>query len=87
MEATVGLGLETMAKVESLNLNATELSNLIDEWIVGNHAERDREILKARLIHGRSQYQLADQFDLSQTQIKNILRKREKEFFSKVQVK
>ena len=73
-------------KVESLGLSASELSNLIDEWIVGNHAERDREILKAKLIHGRSLYQLSDQFDLSQTQIKNILRKRQIEFFSKVSI-
>lgn len=76
-----------MIRVESLGLKATELASLIDEWVVGNHAERDREILKAKLIHGRSIYQLSDQFDLSQTQIKNILRKREKEFFSKVQIK
>ena len=75
-----------MVRVESMHLSATELAHLIDEWIIGNHAERDREILKAKLIHGRSIYQLSDQFDLSQTQIKNILRKREKEFFNKVNI-
>lgn len=75
-----------MKQIESLGLTATEISNLIDEYIIGNNAERDREILKARLVLGRSLYQLSNQFYLSQTQIKNILRKRQKEFFTHVNI-
>lgn len=68
-------------KIEESGLSASQLSHLIDEWIIGNHAERDREILKEKLIHGKSLYQLSDMFDLSITQVKNILRKRQNELF------
>ena len=73
-----------MIKVESLGLNATELSNLINEWIIGKNAERDREILKDNLVDGKSQYQLSDKYDLSLPQIKNILRERKKQLFKHV---
>lgn len=68
-------------KPENTGLSASQLSHLIDEWIIGNNAERDREILKEKLINGKSLYQLSDMFNLSLTQIKNILRKRQNELF------
>lgn len=66
------------------DLSRTEVSNLIDEWIIGNNAERDREILKRRLIDGRSYYQLSDEFDLSLPQIKTILKKRQEKLFKHI---
>lgn len=68
-------------KPENTGLSASQLSHLIDEWIIGNNAERDREILKEKLINGKSLYQLSDMFNLSLTQVKNILRKRQNELF------
>ena len=43
-----------------LELSRTDIEYLIEEWIVGNNAERDRKILKRRLIDGRSYYELSD---------------------------
>jgi DNA-directed RNA polymerase specialized sigma24 family protein len=52
----------------------TALSHLIDEWI---KSERDRAILKRRLIDGRCYEPLAEDFDLSVRQVKNIVYKAE----------
>ena len=48
----------------------TEISILIDEYI---HSERDRKILKRRLIDGICYEPLAEEFDLSPKQIQNII--------------
>ena len=50
----------------------SEISKTIDEYI---HNERDRNILKRRLIDGIYYEPLAEEFDLSVTQIKNIIYK------------
>lgn len=47
---------------------------LINEYI---HSERDRKILKRRLIDGLTYENLAEEFDLSVTQIKRIVYKGE----------
>jgi len=59
----------------------TEITALIREYV---HNERNREILKRRLIDGRTYEQLAEEFDLSPRQIKNIVYKAEKILFSKL---
>ena len=59
----------------------TEICNLIDEWIIGRNAERDREILKRRLIDGLTYEDLAEEFNLSVRQISNILYKRQEQLF------
>ena len=56
----------------------TEISILIDEYI---HSERDRKILKRRLIDGICYEPLAEEFDLSPKQIKNITCKAENKLF------
>ena len=53
---------------------------LIDEYI---HSERDRKILKRRLIDGLTYESLAEEFDLSVTQIKRIVYKGEDIIFKK----
>ena len=45
----------------------SEISLIIDEWI---HSERDRQILKRRLIDGCCYEPLAEEFNLSVRQIK-----------------
>ena len=50
----------------------TEIESAIDEWIVGRNAERDRAILRRRLIDGICFEPLAEEFDLSVRQIKRI---------------
>ena len=53
---------------------------LIDEYI---HSERDRAILKRRLIDGITYESLAEEFDLSVSQIKRIVYKAEAEAMKK----
>jgi hypothetical protein len=53
-------------------LSNTELSQLIDEWIRG---ERDRKIMKRRLIDGICFEPLAEEFELSVTRTWKIVEK------------
>lgn len=55
----------------------SQISKLIDEHI---HNERDRKILKRRFIDGIIFDNLAEEFDLSVRQVKNIVYKSEKLF-------
>ena len=48
----------------------SEIRNLIDEYI---HSERDRAILKRRLIDGICFESLAEEFDMSVAQVKRIV--------------
>lgn len=52
----------------------SQIATLIDEYI---HSERDRAILKRRLIDGIYCEPLAEEFDLSVKQIRNIITKSE----------
>ena len=55
-----------------LNLSRSEISALIDEWIL---SERDRSVLKRRLLDGVCYEPLAEEFDLSVRQIQRIVYK------------
>lgn len=59
----------------------SEIANAIDEWI---HSERDRAILKRRLIDGVVFESLAEEFDLSVRQIKTIVYKAQERVFSRL---
>lgn len=60
------------------DIPTTHLIYLIDEWI---HSERDRSIMKRRLVDGIIYEQLADEFDLSVKQIKRIVYKCQDKLF------
>lgn len=60
----------------------TEIEKVIDDYI---HSERDRSILKRRLIDGVCYEPLAEEFDLSVRQIKCIVYKGEDKIFSHLQ--
>ena len=47
------------------NLSRSDIQHVIDEWIIGHHAERDRAILARRLFDGICLEPLAEEFDLS----------------------
>lgn len=55
-----------------IDLSSTQLEKLIDEWI---HSERDRKILKRRLIDGVIFEDLAYEFNLSARHTKTIVYK------------
>lgn len=59
-------------KMEHYNLSRTEWENLIEQWIF---KERDRAILKRRLLDGVCYEPLAEEFDLSVQQAKIIVYK------------
>ena len=68
-------------KERSVNLDDvsnSEIEKLINEWI---HSERDRKILKRRIIDGICYEPLAEEFELSVRQIKNIVYKGEEKLF------
>lgn len=48
---------------------------MIDEWIIGKNAERNRRILKRRLLDGILYEPLAEEFGLSIQQVKTIVYK------------
>lgn len=54
-----------------------ETDRMIAEFISGKNAERDRKILRRRLIDGITYEKLAEEFELSTNHIKRILYNRE----------
>jgi hypothetical protein len=62
-------------------LSNTELSALIDEWVRG---ERDRAILKRRMIDRICFEPLAEEFDLSVQRVKTIVYKSQEKLFRHV---
>ena len=60
------------SKEEKINCSNSEIRNAIDEWI---RSERDRAILKRRLIDGITYEVLAEEFDLSDRTVKSIVYK------------
>lgn len=62
----------------------TQIENAIEEWIVGKNAERDRKILRRRLIDGICYEPLAEEFELSVPQVKRIVYKGEQKIFKHI---
>ena len=58
--------------IERYNLSRSELEFLIDQWIFN---ERHRLILADRLFNGTTYERLAEKYDLSTQQVKNIVYK------------
>lgn len=65
-------------KIDLDNISNSEIEHLIDEWI---HSERDRKILKRRLIDGICYEPLAWEFDMSVRQMKTIVSRAEAKLF------
>lgn len=66
------------------DLPRSEIEHLIDEWIF---SERDRAILKRRLLDGICYEPLAEEFDMSVRQIKTIVYKGQDKIFKKAHQK
>lgn len=63
------------------NISNTDLTRLIDEWVKG---ERDRKILKRRLIDCICYEPLAEEFELSVKRVKSIVYKNEQIIFKHI---
>lgn len=71
-----------VARKDGVNdLSRSQVAHLIDEWIF---SERDRKILKRRLLDGICYEPLAEEFGLSVRQIKTIVYKGEEKVFMHV---
>jgi DNA-directed RNA polymerase specialized sigma24 family protein len=66
---------------EVMEYKNSDIEKVIDEYI---HSERDRAILKRRYIDGICYEPLAEEFDLSTRQIKNIIYKHENLLFGMI---
>ena len=60
------------------DISRTEMEHLIDEWVLN---ERDRRIMKRRMIDGICYEPLAEEFNLSVTSVKNIVYKSQEKIF------
>lgn len=67
--------------MKDFEMSRSEISRAIDEWIF---KERDRKILKRRLLDGICYEPLAEEFDLSVRQVKNIVYKSEEKLFKHI---
>jgi hypothetical protein len=63
---------------QMIDYSNSRVEKLIDEYI---HSERDRKILKRRLIDGICYEPLAEEFDLSVSQVKRIVYRQGKRIF------
>lgn len=70
-----------MSRTIPNNLSNTDVKTLIDEWI---RKQRDRDILKSRLIDGLLYKEIADIYKLSEEAVKKIIYKGENAIFSHV---
>lgn len=68
----------------NLDLSRSELEALINEWIIGRNAYRNRKILIRRLCDGIPYEPLAEEFDLSVRQTKQIVYKGEEILFKHI---
>lgn len=66
---------------ESFDIPRSEWERLIDEWIF---CERDRAILRRRILDGICFEPLAEEFDMSVRQMKNIVYKAQDRLFAKI---
>lgn len=57
----------------------SELERLIDEWV---KSDRNRKILKRRLIDGIHYEKIAEEFELSDRQVKTIVKKEKENILS-----
>lgn len=71
-------GKSNIPEVEMRDLSRSEIESLIDEWILN---ERDRRILKRRMIDGICYEPLAEEFDLSVQRVKSIVYKSKEKLF------
>lgn len=67
--------------IDRFNLSNSEVCYLIDQWI---RNDRDRAILKDRLINGLTYERLAEKHDMSVRQTKNIVYKATEKLVSRL---
>ena len=59
----------------------------MEPYMLGLHAERNRQIMARRLFDGLTFEQLAEEFELSDRQVKNIVYKSSTKIFKHIPIK
>lgn len=59
----------------------SQIEYIVDEWVIGKNAKRDREIFKLALLDGISQEQIAEMYGLSTRQVQNIIYKIQRKLY------
>lgn len=67
--------------ITAWDIPRSEWEALIDEWIF---SERDRDLLKRRLLDGITFERLAEEFDLSTRHVKTIIYKQGQKLFAHI---
>ena len=58
------------------DLSRSQLEDIIENWVINDtNCERNRFIIKDRLLNGYTYEKLAEKYELSEQQIKNIVNK------------
>lgn len=57
------------------DINRSDVEVAIYQWVIGKNGERDRAIMLRREIDGITFERLAEEFELSDRQVKNIVYK------------
>lgn len=70
-----------MSKKPIPDLSRSEIEHLIDEWIF---SERDRKILKRRILDGICFEPLAEEFNLSTQSVKTIVYKAQDKIYKHI---
>lgn len=65
----------------ALGLSRSEWNKMIDEWVFN---KKKREILKARILDGMTYEKIAEDFDMSVRQIKNIVKTETQQLADKI---
>lgn len=64
--------------IDQYGLSRSQWESLIDEWVFN---ERDRKLLKRRLLDGVKYEDLADEFDMSVRYVKTVVYKQSEKLF------
>ena len=71
-------------KIPNEDLSRSQWENLIDEYIIGDKAYRNRKILKESLLDGRTYEWIAEKHEMSPRQVSRIVPKLQEKLFKKI---
>lgn len=70
-----------MKMPNNIDLSRSEWENAIDQWIIGRNSERNRKMLKRRLLDGITYERLSEEFDMSTQNVCSIIYKCQEQVF------
>ena len=73
-------GCEQMIRIPD-DLSYSKVEAIINEWIIGDHAERNRQMMVSRLLDGHTIEQVAEEAGLSYRYAAGVIRKCESKIY------